>query len=402
MVQAEKFLGVRIAKVVVGLSVAIAPGSAVCSPNQNSTSIATISEPKASLSEPKASISQQSKVDRAEADRGAKVVEKSRRDSQQQEAIRQTVLADPLIKAALQAEINRVPNSARPVVPLQVGAIAIVNNYALAEWFAGVGDLPFDGYALLIQQQSDGPWIVLTESVGLVPGSITPNLLTRLGLPQTLVTALVNEFRAAGAKFEVDDTGIGEEPMICITQVQDPNPPTHVRLLPEITPTNILGQLPQGTPITVVTSLQGWLKIRQPLIGWVSLNLTQVSCGNSPAEVQARLNQLSFLEEELAVKAADTLVRYLYRGVDASYVPLAVATFDKLASNIRRFDVLQDALDRQTEDVRQKVLQQVLQVGLSPTAQANFAAAVQRQRQGIGGRSPTLETWQRLSPTRSR
>ncbi len=307
----------------------------------------------------------------------------------EKEAVRQAVLNDPSINASIQREFERVPGRNPELLhPLEVGAIAIVGDYALAEYFAGIGDLPLEGIGLLIRQ--NGRWIMLDDA-GFM-GEILTDRMANLGVPAATIQPLLNAFRQAGANFEVSDMSARESKMPCVTWLDDPNPPTNVRLAPVVTPDNVIGQLPNGTALTVLESLNGWLKIRQPRVGWVSMNLTRVSCGDSLAEVQRNLDELQVKEEELVVEAADTLVRYLYRGADGVFAEAAIARFNGFA--IERFYALEAALDRHTEEVRRRVLQQVIAPGMHPQARASFDDALLNRAH----LSPTLKTWRSLNP----
>jgi hypothetical protein len=304
-------------------------------------------------------------------------------------AIRQAVLTDPLINEYLRQAAARSPGV--PVHPLETGAIAIAENYALVEVSAGVGDLPvIDGCYLL--KKHSGQWVVVAQA-GWEPGlSINPSWLsTVLDVPKDVVSRLIDTLRSAGKEVEIDDTLYTDVPLPCITQIEDPNPPTNVRSTPAVAAGNVIGQLPNGTEVRVMEVLNGWLKIRQPLVGWVSMGLTRVSCGNSLAEVEKNLEALHSLEGELAREAADTLVRYLYRGAEGSLAEAALAHFNKLAIN--RFYALKMVLDRHTEEVRRQVLQQAIAAGIHPQARTHFEQEIAQSKT----LSPTLKTWKTLN-----
>ncbi len=308
-------------------------------------------------------------------------------------AIEQAVLTDPLINEYLRQAAARSPDA--PVHPLETGAIAIVENYALAAASAGVGDLPvIDGYYLLKKQS--GQWIVVAQA-GWGPGpSLSESWLsTVLGVPKDVVSRLIDTLRNAGKEVEIDDTLYTDVSLPCITQIEDPNPPTNVRLTPAVAAGNVIAQLPNGTEVRVMEPLNGWLKIRRPLVGWVSMGLTRVSCGNSLLEVQKNLEALHSLEGELAIEAADTLVRYLYRGAEGSFAEAALAHFNELAIN--RFYALKIALDRHTEEVRRQVLQQAIAAGIHPQARTNFEQEIAQSETLPLPLSPTLQTWKALN-----
>jgi hypothetical protein len=104
-----------------------------------------------------------------------------------------------------------------PVHPLETGAIAIAENYALVEVSAGVGDLPvIDGCYLL--KKHSGQWVVVAQA-GWEPGlSINPSWLsTVLDVPKDVVSRLIDTLRSAGKEVEIDDTLYTDVPLPCIT-----------------------------------------------------------------------------------------------------------------------------------------------------------------------------------------
>jgi hypothetical protein len=308
-------------------------------------------------------------------------------------AIERAVLADPLLNEDLRQVADRTLGA--PVIPLEIGAIAIVENYALANVSGGVGDLPvIEGYYLLKKQS--GQWIVV-ERAGWGPGpSISESwLLSVLDVPEDVISRLINTLRTAGNEVEMDDTVYTDIPIPCITQIDDPNPPTNVRLTPAVVTGNVIGQLPNGAEVRVMEVLNGWLKIRRPLVGWVSMNLTRVSCGNSPAEVQKNLEILHSLKGKPGVEATDTLVRYLYRGAKGSFAEVALGYFNELA--IDRFYALVAALDKHTEEVRRQVLRQAITAGIHPQARENFEQEIAQSETLSIPLSPTLKTWKTLN-----
>jgi hypothetical protein len=62
--------------------------------------------------------------------------------------------------------------------------------------------------------------------------------------------------------------------------VDDPAPPLNVRSTPEVLPDNVVGQLNNDTFLFVSEQQNGWLKIRNPIPGWVAQNRTRSSCAN--------------------------------------------------------------------------------------------------------------------------
>ncbi len=60
--------------------------------------------------------------------------------------------------------------------------------------------------------------------------------------------------------------------------VADPNPPLNVRSSPKVEPDNIVGNLENGTRVSVVSDRNGWFQINSPVKGWIAKNRTQSSC----------------------------------------------------------------------------------------------------------------------------
>ncbi len=109
----------------------------------------------------------------------------------ERQAVEQAVLADPRLNAALQEAATRSPES--PVIPLQTGAIAIAENYALAHVSGGVGDLPvIDGYYLLMKQ--NGQWLGV-DFVGIW-GEVERDRLVALNVPDDIIHQLIASLAA--------------------------------------------------------------------------------------------------------------------------------------------------------------------------------------------------------------
>jgi hypothetical protein len=66
----------------------------------------------------------------------------------------------------------------------------------------------------------------------------------------------------------------------CQTITADPKPPLNVRSSPIVATNNAIGQLPNGTVLTIIDENEGWLKINTPLQGWVYKELTVTSCAD--------------------------------------------------------------------------------------------------------------------------
>jgi hypothetical protein len=64
----------------------------------------------------------------------------------------------------------------------------------------------------------------------------------------------------------------------CITLVSDPMPPLNVRSSPVVASDNVVGQLTNGTRLSVVLEQDEWLQTNTPIAGWVYKPRTLTSC----------------------------------------------------------------------------------------------------------------------------
>jgi hypothetical protein len=67
-----------------------------------------------------------------------------------------------------------------------------------------------------------------------------------------------------------------------ITQavVRDRNPPLNVRSIPQLSDSQIVGKLKNNTFVSVVAEQNGWLRITDPVPGWIAKRRTESSCSN--------------------------------------------------------------------------------------------------------------------------
>jgi hypothetical protein len=311
----------------------------------------------------------------------------------ERDAVRQAVVSDPAIVEYHQSRAARLSSATDPLSLIEVGTIAIADNYAIARYSTREGDRS-DYYNVLLVKQN-GFWVV-ADFLGMST-EITKADLVYWGVPEGIITRLVEALRAEDPEIYLNENyNYGDAPMPCTTQIEDSNPPTNVRQLAPASGVlgQVIGQLPNGTPVRVAQSYNGWLKIRRPLVGWVSMDLTRVSCGDSLAEVQQNLDELQAREEQLSAEAADTLVRYLYRGAEGAFAEAAIAKFNEFA--MYQFYALEAALDPHSEEVRRRVLQQVIAAGMPPEARESFERAW-RNRDPDADPSPILQTWRSLN-----
>lgn len=77
------------------------------------------------------------------------------------------------------------------------------------------------------------------------------------------------------------------ENTVCTTIATDPDPPLNVRSSPVKAPDNIVGKVNNGTELSVIDENGGWLRVSQPIAGWVYKPLTVTSCVSEQAKSQA-------------------------------------------------------------------------------------------------------------------
>lgn len=70
--------------------------------------------------------------------------------------------------------------------------------------------------------------------------------------------------------------------------VSDPNPPLNVRSNPQVSDGNVVGKLKNNTFVSVAEERDGWLRITDPVPGWIAKNRTESSC----ATVNQQINFL--------------------------------------------------------------------------------------------------------------
>lgn len=103
-----------------------------------------------------------------------------------------------------------------------------------------------------------------------------------------------------------------------MARVDDPEPPLNVRSSPTTTAPNVVGQVPNGTYLTVTQDQDGWLQVTDPVAGWVAKSRTQSGCnekvervsfgaGNTSAEISDRFIGTGFHQYQLNAAAGQTL-----------------------------------------------------------------------------------------------
>ncbi|UNU25813.1 SH3 domain-containing protein [Microcoleus vaginatus] len=70
--------------------------------------------------------------------------------------------------------------------------------------------------------------------------------------------------------------------------VSDQNPPLNVRSIPQVRGSNIVGKLKNNTFVSVAEEQNGWLRITDPVPGWVAKRRTESSCSNINQQINFR------------------------------------------------------------------------------------------------------------------
>ena len=101
-----------------------------------------------------------------------------------------------------------------------------------------------------------------------------------------------------------------ESCVVKMAVVNDPEPPLNVRSAPTTEGDNVVGQLKNGTLVTIAADQNGWLQIKTPLKGWVSKRQTTNSCNE-------KVERISLSDASDPVQVADRFVgtgshRYIF------------------------------------------------------------------------------------------
>jgi hypothetical protein len=83
--------------------------------------------------------------------------------------------------------------------------------------------------------------------------------------------------------------------------VNDPESPLNVRSAPTTEGSKILGQIPNGTYLSVEKEQAGWFQIAQPQQGWVAKNRTKHGCSE-------KVERVSFGKGEPAIQIGDRFI----------------------------------------------------------------------------------------------
>ena len=136
-------------------------------------------------------------------------------------------------------------------------------------------------------EQLPKPSLKLAFQSPLTVGTWLTIVVTVLGVGYALLTpkpSQSSDLKPSSAKVSILElTKSGR----CQTVVTDPNPPLNIRSSPVSAKDNVVGNLKNGTLVTVINENQGWVQISQPLRGWIYENLTVTTCTPSSNKTSA-------------------------------------------------------------------------------------------------------------------
>jgi len=154
-------------------------------------------------------------------------------------------------------------------------------------------------------------WIVTSVvSLGAIAGistavvqthqtSISPNPTSATALPATSTNREIAS--PAPAPASPSPTELAQSPapspsgtverrvescLVRMARVNDPEPPLNVRSQPSTTEGQIVGQVKNGTYVTVVQEQDGWFQIEIPIKGWISKARTDSGCNQKVEQVK--------------------------------------------------------------------------------------------------------------------
>jgi Bacterial SH3 domain len=127
-------------------------------------------------------------------------------------------------------------------------------------------------------------------------------------------------------------------PQSCQAQANDPQPPLNIRSTPDDASNNIVGTVPNGTVLTVVNSHRKWVRVSQPIAGWVYEDLIRPSCSQT-----ATLPQQSKLSRRSSA-TGEQILQVAMRRYHAGQLAAAMAQLQTVPSHSTAYRQAQLAL----------------------------------------------------------
>jgi len=133
--------------------------------------------------------------------------------------LRQAVFEDPRLQQTMQEYSQQFGIEAG----LNVGAVAVVAGYGLAEWYVVGGDLVNEGHALL--NHHNNYWTVVELHTGEGFTGSQASTLLRLGVPEEIIPPLLEAFKKAGADLGDEISAVDGNALSDHLSTQEPGPP---------------------------------------------------------------------------------------------------------------------------------------------------------------------------------
>ncbi|XHX76658.1 MAG: SH3 domain-containing protein [Stenomitos frigidus ULC029] len=151
------------------------------------------------------------------------------------------------------------------------------------------------GLTVACAQSSVTPPEASTSAPTAVPANQPPR-----NAPSDSVPTTVQKQTTEPASQTADNRTV-ESCVVKMAVVNDPKPPLNVRSTPSTASDNVVGQLKNGTFVTVAGDENGWLQIKTPMKGWVSKQQTVSGCNQ-------KVERLSLSADGSTVQVADRFI----------------------------------------------------------------------------------------------
>jgi Bacterial SH3 domain len=141
----------------------------------------------------------------------------------------------------------------------------------------------------VMQLQSPQPTVTVSESPqAIASASPSPKPRSTSFSPPKPQTAEppVDQSRESAPEKPAEAIREVESCKVTMAKISDPNPPLNVRSTPNTASNdNVVGQLKNGTFVTIRGEQEGWFQISTPLKGWISVKNTDNGCNQKVERV---------------------------------------------------------------------------------------------------------------------
>lgn len=142
------------------------------------------------------------------------------------------------------------------------------------------------GVAFAMMQQT-------SQRASVPAGTPTPSPALTTGNPTRPATPTPSILPVSPAETRTTTVREVESCKVTMAIVNDPEPPINVRSAPTTDKANVIGQLKNGTFLTVDKEQNGWFQISNPVKGWVSKSRTTSSCNQKVERVRLGAGETS-------------------------------------------------------------------------------------------------------------